>query len=140
MPKATTPPTTPSNPGRAVRAATANLSERISEAAQESASTSNEMARRSAAGLEAFSQASASTTQALQDLSREWLALAQDRMQRNMQLMETLSRCRSLPELFALQGDWASANLQLSLEGVRRIAEVSTRLSPFGNGEPGQHS
>ena len=163
MPKGHARPTTRSNTGRTVRAAGANMSERISETTQEnlksaskagqvaseqvvelfdvSASTSEEMVRRSAAGMEALSQASASATQTLQDLSGEWVALARERIERNMQMMEALSRCRTLPELFALQGEWANSNLQLTLEGARRIAEVSTRLlplnQPFGRVEGG---
>lgn len=123
-----------SNAGRAA-------SERVVELFEASASTSEEMAGRSAAGMEALGQAGMTATQALQDLSGEWVALARERVQRNMQMMEALSKCRTLPEIFALQGEWANANLQLTLEGVRRIAEVSTRLLPlnqtFGRGEGG---
>ena len=68
------------------------------------------MAGRSAAGMEALGQAGMTATQALQDLSGEWVALARERVQRNMQMMEALSKCRTLPEIFALQGEWANAN------------------------------
>lgn len=64
-----------------------------------------------------------------QDISQEWLALAQGRVQKNMEALNALSRCRSLPELVALQTRFLQENLREAGENNRRIAEVSMRVA-----------
>jgi phasin family protein len=138
-----------------VRAAAAHTSERISGEAQDtlrsglnaaseesqrvtnqmtelfslSAARGEELTRRSAQGMEALTQVSTALTRGLQDLSREWLTLAQARLQRNVDAVSAMSRCRSLPELFAVQAELVRDNLQHTFEGTRRMVEVSTRIA-----------
>ena len=68
-------------------------------------------------------------TQSLQDLSRELMTLAQEHIRRNLDALGIMSRCRSIPELFAFQSEFVRDNLELTLESTRKVAEISTRLS-----------
>jgi phasin family protein len=140
---------------RIIRAAAAHTSERISGEAQDtlrsglnvvsqesrratdqmtqlftlSAARGEELTRRSAEGMEALTQASTALTRGFQDLSREWLTLAQARLQRNVDAMSAIAGCRSLPELLKVQTELVRDNLQHTLEGTRRMVEVSTRIA-----------
>jgi phasin family protein len=140
---------------RTVRAAAANTSERISGPAHDAARAglnaaseasqhmadqitqlfgmtgeqSEELARRSAQSIEAVTEASTVMARGFQDLSREMMTLAQERIQRNMDAFAALSRSRSIHELFTLQSELFRDNLQHTLESTRRIAEVSTRMA-----------
>ena len=141
--------------GHTVRAAAANTSERISGAAQDTARAGQnaaaegtqrmadqvtqmfglsgergeELTRRSAQSIEAVTQASTAMTRGLQDLSREFITLAQEGIQRNVDALGAISRCRSFQELVALQSELMRDNLQHTLESTRRVAEVSTRIA-----------
>ncbi len=87
-----------------------------------------EMTRRSSQGLETMSEVSTVVTRGVQDLSREWIALLQEQTQRNIEGFTALARCRTLPELLSLQTELVQGNVQRTIEGTRRIAEVSARL------------
>ena len=140
--------TTHGRKARTVRAATANTSERVTGLAQETARAGfdaasertrqltdqasqifvfsgeqgEEIARRSAQSIEAV-------TRGLQELSRELIKLTQERIQRNVDALGALSRCRSIPEFVTLQNDLWRDNLQHSLESTRRVAELSSRMA-----------
>ena len=116
---------------RTTRAAAAHTSERISGEAQDtlrsglnaaseesqrvtnqmtqlftlSAARGEELTRRSAQGMEALTQVSTALTRGFQEFSREWLTLAQARLQRNIDAMNAIAGCRSLPELFKVQSE-----------------------------------
>jgi len=140
---------------RITRAAAAHTSERISGEAQDtlrsglnavsqesrratdqvtqlftlSAARGEELTRRSVQGMEVLTQASTALTRGLQDLSREWLTLSQARLQRNIDAMDAIAGCRSLPELLKVQTELVRDNLQHTLEGTRRMVELSTRIA-----------
>jgi phasin family protein len=140
---------------RTVRAAAANTSERISGPAEDtvraglnaavegprqladqftqlfslSGEQGEELAGRSAQSIEAVTQASTVVTRGVQDLSRELMALAQEQIRRNVEALGTLSRCRSIQEFITLQSELLRDNLQHTLEGTRRMAELSTRMA-----------
>jgi phasin family protein len=138
-----------------VRAAAAHTSERISGEAQDtlrsglkaaseesrratdqvtqlftqSAARGEELTRRSAQGLEVLTQTSTALTRGFQNLSREWLTLAQARLQRNVDAMSAIAGCRSLPELFTIQTELVRDNLQHTLEATQRMVELSRRIA-----------
>ena len=87
-----------------------------------------ELARQGAQGLEMLTQASTLLTRGVQDLSREWISLSQERLQKNFDDFGALARCRSLPDFMAAQGQLMRDNLEHSFESTRRIAEVATRV------------
>lgn len=88
-----------------------------------------ELARRSSQNIEAMSQASTVLTKGAQDISREWFGLIQDRFAKNLDAMNRLASCRSLQDLVTVQSDIVRDRLGHSVEGSRRIAEVSMRVA-----------
>ena len=82
-----------------------------------------------AQNLEVFTQASAVLTRGVQDLSREWFRLTQERLQKNLDDFGALARCRSLPDVMAAQSNLLRDNLEQTVESTRRIAEIATRVA-----------
>jgi phasin family protein len=76
-----------------------------------------------------MTQASTMLTRGVQDLSREWFSLTQERLQRNVEDFGVLARCQSLPDVMAAQSNIMRRNLEQTIEGTRRIAEVATRVA-----------
>ena len=88
-----------------------------------------ELTRQGAQSLEMMTQASTMLTRGVQDLSREWFSLTQERLQKNLDDFGVLARCRSLPDVMATQSNIMRHNLEQTIEGTRRIAEVATRVA-----------
>jgi phasin family protein len=76
-----------------------------------------------------MTQASTMLTRGVQDLSREWFSLTQERLQKNVEDFGVLARCQSLPDFMAAQSTIMRHNLEQTIEGTRRIAEVATRVA-----------
>jgi hypothetical protein len=55
--------------------------------------------------------------------------MVQERMQKNLDGVNALFRCRSLPEFLAAQSSLMRDNLELTLANSRRIAELSARVA-----------
>jgi hypothetical protein len=87
------------------------LTERTSETLQTAAQTGTALAR------------------GMQDASGECLDMVQVRVQTNLDGMNALVRCRTLPELLAAQGSLFRSNMELTLANSRRLAELSTRFT-----------
>ena len=79
--------------------------------------------------MEVLTQAGTALTRGFQDLSREWLTLAQARLQRTIDAMNAIAGCRSLPELFEVQSELVRDNLQHTFEDARHMVELSTRIA-----------
>ena len=90
---------------------------------------SEETARQSSQNIEAVAEASTVLTQGVQDISREWMSLAQDRFKRNLDGFNELLRCRSLPDFIAVQSGLMRDNLEQMLSNSRRIAELSVQVA-----------
>ena len=88
-----------------------------------------ELTRQGAQSLELMTQASTMLTRGVQDLSREWFSLTQERLQKNIDDFGVLARCRSIPDFMAAQSNITRHNLEQTIEGTRRIAEVATRMA-----------
>jgi phasin family protein len=88
-----------------------------------------ELTRQGAQSLEMMTQASTMLTRGVQDLSREWFSLTQERLQKNVEDFGVLARCQSIPDFMAAQSNIMRHNLEQSIEGTRRIAEVATRVA-----------
>ncbi|MBV8848647.1 MAG: phasin family protein [Methylobacteriaceae bacterium] len=88
-----------------------------------------ELARRSRENIEAVAEASTILVKGAQEISREWFALMQERMAKNLDAMSRLSGCRSLHDFVAVQSDIARDRLGLNVESGRRIAEMSARVA-----------
>jgi phasin family protein len=92
-----------------------------------------ELARQGSQNLEVFTQASAMLTRGVQDLSREWFSLMQERLQKNLEDFSALARCQSMPDFMAVQSTLMRDNLERTIESTRRIAEVATRVANEAN-------
>jgi phasin family protein len=88
-----------------------------------------ELTRQGAQSLEMMTQASTMLTRGVQDLSREWFSLTQERLQKNVEDFGVLARCQSIPDFMAAQSSIMRHNLEQTIEGTRRIAEVATRVA-----------
>jgi phasin family protein len=87
------------------------------------------LAQQSSQNLQAVSQASTVIAKGVQEFSQEWFGLAQNRFQKNMEAFNRLAGCRSVQDFVAMQSDVVRDNLRESLEGGRRLAEVSVRVA-----------
>jgi len=65
----------------------------------------------------------------MQTISREWMQLASERLERNVARMEGLMRCRTPQELWAAQYALIDDNLSALLTSTRRIAEMSVQVA-----------
>ena len=88
-----------------------------------------EAARRSSQNLQAVSQASSVLARGFQEVSREWVNLAQDRVQKNMDGLNRLAGCRSVQDFVAVQSDLVRDGLQQVIDTNKRVAEVSVRIA-----------
>lgn len=79
--------------------------------------------------LRAVAQSSTVLAHGLQDLSRECFELSQRRLQRNLDGMTALTRCRSVTDFMALQSSLIRDNLEQTVENSRRIAELTIQMA-----------
>jgi hypothetical protein len=90
---------------------------------------SEELARRSSQNIEAVSEASTILARGVQDASRDWFGLVQDRWDKNLDGMNEFVRCRSVQEVFAVQSDLMRDTLEQAITTSRRIAQMSMRVA-----------
>ena len=57
----------------------------------------------------------------------------QESLQKNLDGFNALARCRSVPDFMAVQSDLIRTNLEQTIQGTRRIAEVSARMADEGD-------
>ncbi|PVE25270.1 hypothetical protein DC522_07015 [Microvirga sp. KLBC 81] len=88
-----------------------------------------DLTRQGSQNLELAAQASAMLTRGAQDLSRECFSLMQERLQKNLDDLGALARCRSIPDFMTVQSNLMRDNLEQTFESTRRIAEVATRVA-----------
>jgi phasin family protein len=89
----------------------------------------NELVRRSSEDVAAVNQAGAVLVRGAQEVSHEVLGLVQDRFTKNLEAMNRMVGCRSVPDLVAIQSDLARDHLQQVINTNRRVAEVSLRIA-----------
>ncbi len=92
-------------------------------------STGQEFAGRASRNLHALAQSNTILARGMQDVSQEWIGLAQERLQKNIEGLSALSHCRTLAELLEAQGAIFRDNLTQMLENGRRIVELSSRIA-----------
>lgn len=91
--------------------------------------TSQDLAGRTSQNLRAIAESGTVLTRGMQDVSQEWLGLAQERLQKNIDSLTALTRCRTMAELLEAQGALVRNNLAQILENSRRIVELSSRIA-----------
>jgi phasin family protein len=88
-----------------------------------------ETAQQSSRNIEAIAECNTVLARGFQDISREWVSLAQDRLQKNLDGFNALLRCRSLQDMIAVQSTLVRDNLEQMLGNGRRIAEMSVQVA-----------
>ncbi len=88
-----------------------------------------ELTRRSSQNIQAVSQASSVLMKGAQEVSREWVNLAQERMTKNIDGLSRLAGCRSVQDFVATQSDLVRDGLQQVIDTNKRVAEVSVRIA-----------
>ncbi|HEV7254060.1 MAG TPA: phasin family protein [Mesorhizobium sp.] len=79
--------------------------------------------------VEAAVQSGTVVSRSYQDFSQEWLAMSQARFQKNMEGLNAMTRCRSLPELMQAQLSLVRENVELTVANSRRLAELSANAT-----------
>jgi phasin family protein len=90
---------------------------------------SEDLTRRAAQNLEAMTETGSVLVRGFQDVSREWVELAQQRLQKNTERLARLAQCRNLQDLAAAQTELARENLHEMIDNSRRIAERSMEVA-----------
>jgi hypothetical protein len=79
--------------------------------------------------LRAVAQSGTALARGLQDVSREVLERSQQRLQRNLDGLQALTRCRSMTDFVEVQSTLLRDNLELTVENSRRIAELTIQMA-----------
>jgi hypothetical protein len=136
---------------RASVESTQTMAQAMQEAVSNSFSAFSELARRSAGqtlplvgqpdgttqglteetahNLRDVAQSSAALTRGLQDVSREVVERSQKRLQRNLDGLQALARCRSMTDFVEVQSSLLRDNLEQTVENSRRIAELTIQIT-----------
>jgi hypothetical protein len=79
--------------------------------------------------LGALLETSAVLTRGMQDVSHEWLRLSQHGLQKNIEGLTQLARCRSMQDFMAVQSELLRNNWHYMIDVSRQIAERSIQVS-----------
>ena len=79
--------------------------------------------------LRAVAQSSTALARGVQDMSREIVERSQQRLQRNLDGVQALARCRSMSDFIEVQSSLLRDNLEQTLENSRRLAELTIQMA-----------
>jgi hypothetical protein len=91
--------------------------------------TTRGLTEEAAHNLRAVAQSSTVLTRGLQEVSREVVTRSQQRLQRNLDGLQALARCRSMTDLVEVQSSLLRDNLEQTLENSRRLAELTLQMT-----------
>jgi hypothetical protein len=114
---------------KSASAAVERVTDQFTSALMPVGQQSEEVARRSSQNIEAVSGASTILARGVQDASREWFGLVQDRLQKNLDGFKALVHCRSVQDMIAIQSDLMRDTLEQAISTSRRVAELSVRVA-----------
>jgi hypothetical protein len=87
------------------------------------------LSEEAAHNLRAVAQSGTALARGLQEVSREVVDRSQKRLQRNLDGLQSLARCRSMTDLFEVQSLLLRDNLEQTVENSRRIAELTIQMT-----------
>jgi hypothetical protein len=87
------------------------------------------LSEEAAHNLRAVAQSGTALARGLQDVSREVVSRSQKRLQRNLDGLQSLARCRSMTDLVEMQSSLLRDNLEQTVENSRRIAELTIQMA-----------
>lgn len=85
--------------------------------------------RQATHNIEAMTECSAVLVRGFQEISREWLSLAQHRLQRNLEGVQAIASCQNVQDVVAAQTELVRDNIKQIVENSRQIAESSVRVA-----------
>jgi len=88
-----------------------------------------DLAQQSRRNLEAITECNALLVRGFQEISREWLSLAQHRVQKNLEGVQALASCRTVRDAVAAQTELVRENIREMVENSRQIAETSAKVA-----------
>jgi hypothetical protein len=90
---------------------------------------SQELARQSSQNIQAIANTSTVLARGFQDVVREWLSFTQSRIDENLDRLNALRTCRSIPDFVALQSDLIRENLEEVIDKGQQIMQHSTEVT-----------
>ncbi|WP_048708907.1 phasin family protein [Microvirga massiliensis] len=90
---------------------------------------SEAVARQASENLGALTETGTILARGFQDVSREWLTLSQHGLQKNIDGLTQLARCRSLQDLVAVQSELMRNNWHYMIDVSRQLAEHSIEIA-----------
>ena len=87
------------------------------------------LSEEAAQNLRAVAQSGTVLARGLQDVSREVVDLSQKRLQRNLDGLQSLARCRSVTDIVEVHSSLLRDNLEQTVENSRRIAELTIQMA-----------
>ena len=87
------------------------------------------LSEEAAHNLRAAAQSSTALAHGLQEVSREVVDRSQKRLQRNLDGLQALARCRSMTDFVEVQSSLLRDNLEQTVENSRRLAELTIQMT-----------
>ncbi|WP_338105465.1 phasin family protein [Microvirga tunisiensis] len=87
------------------------------------------LSEESANNLRAAAQSGTALARGFQDVSREVADRSQKRLQRNLDGLQAIARCRSMTDVVEVQSSLLRDNLEQTMENSRRIAELTIQMA-----------
>jgi hypothetical protein len=87
------------------------------------------LSEEAANNLRAAAKSSTALARGVQDVSREVVDRSQKRLQRNLDGLQALARCRSMTDVVEVQSSLLRDNLEQTMENSRRIAELTIQMA-----------
>lgn len=103
--------------------------DQLTDALGESRRRAQDLTERASQSLQIATRSGTLLAREVQDASSECLDMVQERIRKNVDGMNALARCRTLPEFLRVQGVLWRDNMELTLTNSRRLAEISARLA-----------
>jgi hypothetical protein len=85
--------------------------------------------RQASENLGALAETGTVLARGMQDVSREWLTLSQHGLQKNIEGLTRLARCRSMQDFVAVQSELMRNNWHYMIDVSRQIAERSIEVA-----------
>jgi hypothetical protein len=104
------------------------LSDQLGRTLGVSGNEAQQVAERSARNAQTIINSTAMVSELMSGMSREYSDFARRQMQKSMERMNELWRCRTPQEIAAVQGDFVRDALTGALEISRRMTDMSLRL------------
>ncbi|HEX2171173.1 MAG TPA: phasin family protein [Dehalococcoidia bacterium] len=114
---------------RAASESTQRVADQVVQLFGFSGERGEELSRQSTQNIQAVTQTSTVLARGFQEVSQEGLRVLQEQLQRNVDGLNALLRCRSVQDVVAAQSEFVRNSLEQTVEGTRRLAEVSTRVA-----------